>query len=163
LRCGFPLFLSPTFYVPIISHRTRSLRWPCGRDLTSYISTGNLEDRLGIVEVGFGFHKGGDGAPESRILLAIGLKVFQVRFQAALFLPAPAKVAFDCLIQQLIDGATFDLAEVLQCRSFLRVNAQGKSKDKGEAREPRLCCVRNADSFIAGQLCPCRDCFPPYG
>ncbi|MGA8073834.1 MAG: hypothetical protein WB995_10175 [Candidatus Acidiferrales bacterium] len=76
-----------------------------------------------ILEAGFSLYERGNGAPESRVLLTVRAKALQVRFQAA-FRSAPLpEVGPNGLVHQLIDGAPFELAEVLQRETFLSVNS----------------------------------------
>jgi hypothetical protein len=71
---------------------------------------------------------------EFGISLPISSKACQVGFQAALFPTSTVEVALDGLVEQLIDGASFDLTEVLQCGTFFSVNSQRESDPSHDDR-----------------------------
>jgi len=66
-----------------------------------------------IFVTGFGHHERIKRVAEFRILLAISSEAGQVGFQAAFILASPSEAELDGVVQELIDGAPFDLTEVL--------------------------------------------------
>jgi hypothetical protein len=66
-----------------------------------------------ILESRIGLHILGNRAAKSMILPAICSKRCQVSLQAAFFSAPPTEVALDGLVQKLIDGPPFELAEGL--------------------------------------------------
>jgi hypothetical protein len=79
-----------------------------------------------ILKARFGVDEFGDGAPESRVPLPIGSERVQVGFQAAFFFTPPADEALDRVVHQLIDRATFDLAQARQRGTLFSVNSQSE-------------------------------------
>jgi len=76
-----------------------------------------------IFEAGFGIHKRGDSTLKSGVALPIFLKGCQISFQADLFRALLVEKALDCLVEQLVDGSSFEFAEVLQGGPLFSVNS----------------------------------------